>query len=300
MTADKHNLSAPIEDLLNELALSHPELILLWAEKMRQVAAVAAGVAHEINNPLSGIMQATQLLTRGLDMTHPRTKDKLTEFGFSEAEQQKLQQYIEQRGLLTFTDMIQDCGTRTGELVSDFLRYARRAPLKEQPVELTSLLEQTLKLVHHDGDLRRLEMHQSVEVTTDFRDGLVEVLGDRVMMQQALIGVLRLSFLRLHRHWKSVPEFSPELRMTVFREANQSGVVWISDNSPELSLAQQQRLLPPDSQPLKPQGELWFGYAISRRIVEKIGNGRFSMSCQSGNRIEIEWPLASSQEGNLE
>lgn len=110
---------------------------LLQAEKLSGIGLLAGGVAHEINNPLAGILAFTQLLMREI----PREDERRS-----------------------FLDEIEQSALRCKRIVESLLKFSRRTPGSERsPVVLNDVLGSTLFLVEHQYQLRNVEIVRELE-----------------------------------------------------------------------------------------------------------------------------------------
>jgi two-component system NtrC family sensor kinase len=125
---------------------------------------MAATVAHELNNPLSGIVIYAKLLARKVARQLPDgpEKDKIIED----------------------LDLIRAESMRCGQIVRDLLTYARAGSQELEPAHLHALVERALKLTAHHMELG----HVTVEVKLELADDRVVCDGDQIV--QALLALL--------------------------------------------------------------------------------------------------------------
>jgi two-component system NtrC family sensor kinase len=151
-----------IENKNKELEAAYEELRriqnqLIQSEKMRSLGRMAAGVAHEINNPLGGIIIYGHLLLEDTDESDPRHQN----IGKIVAEAEKCR-----------------------DIVKDLLGFARPAVADGAPVNLKAVLENTISLL--DG---QAIFHN---ITIEFKEeGLIPgIKGDAGQLQQAFTNMI--------------------------------------------------------------------------------------------------------------
>lgn len=146
-----------INRMLDELELRRRRL--LQSEKLAALGTLAAGVAHEVNNPLSNISSSAQLLAEELEET-------------------------EHASLKVWANQIVDETERAHRTVSALLEFGRRQEFVLEPVELRALLEKTLLLLR--SPLRK----SSARLNLRIPEGLM-VLADAQRLQQVFINLIR-------------------------------------------------------------------------------------------------------------
>ncbi|HYM16337.1 MAG TPA: ATP-binding protein [Dehalococcoidia bacterium] len=129
---------------------------LLQSEKMSSVGQLVSGVAHELNNPLTGIMGFAQLLLlRELDDTARRQVETV----YAEAE-------------------------RASKIVSNLLTFARRRRAQKEPANLNTLIERVLELRNYDLRVRNIDTE--LELAPD----LPETMVDTNQIQQVMLNII--------------------------------------------------------------------------------------------------------------
>jgi PAS domain S-box-containing protein len=109
---------------------------LFHAEKLASVGQLAAGVAHQINNPLGAISGRIQMLAR----RPPKAPERLQE----------------QIGKVQ-----SDC-SRIAEIVQELLRYARKSDITRQHTDVNAILEETLEMVTHEIVARKVRVERGL------------------------------------------------------------------------------------------------------------------------------------------
>ena len=134
------------------------------AEKMATVGILASGVAHEINNPLTGIYGFSQALKRRLQNNRARIPEDFAED-------------------IDFTlNVILDECKRCQEIIQSLLTYSRESPLTLTTVSLNDLIRDAVKLIEHRVGKRRLILELGPES--------VVIMGNPQQLKQLILNLV--------------------------------------------------------------------------------------------------------------
>jgi len=144
--------------------LSHAQRQMAHMEKMASLGKLAATVAHELNNPLAGILVYAKLVAR--DLKNDRNDPE------SRSEQQHYLEVIERES------------ARCGDIVKNLLTFSRQSPAQWAEIHVNQVVERSLMAVDH---LTRLG-----SIRTEFSaiEGDDRMQGDANQMQQAMLAIL--------------------------------------------------------------------------------------------------------------
>ncbi|HZC24340.1 MAG TPA: ATP-binding protein [Candidatus Binatia bacterium] len=157
-----HTLEERVDEKTRELTRAHEHA--LQTEKMASIGKMAAVLAHEINNPLSGILTYAKLLRKWTDREdcgagrRPEIHDSL--------------------------DLIASESRRCGDLVRNLLTFSRATPMNLQPTDLNRVIEQSLRLVQHQADLA------GIHVQPQLQQELPPVRCDAAQIEQVLLALI--------------------------------------------------------------------------------------------------------------
>ncbi|MBN1933396.1 MAG: response regulator [Anaerolineae bacterium] len=268
----------------------HIEEMMLQSTKMASVGGLAAGVAHEINNPLGAIMQSAQLLQLSLDTQNTRTRTRLEAAGL---DPDHLEAYLQERNLLSYIQGIRDMGARAAKIVSDLLSFSRKGISNPAPRDLNALIEQTLELAATDYDLRRQYDFRNIEIVYALDRTLPRVICEGQQIQQVVLNLVRNAAQAMAE--KRANDLSYKPRLTLRTTWIDTYVrVDIQDNGTGIPEATRTRLFEPFFT-TKEVGEgtglgLWLCWSI---IVERHGGHIWAEPAEgAGACFAFELPIA--------
>jgi two-component system, NtrC family, sensor kinase len=137
---------------------------ILHQDKMMSLGKLAASVVHEINNPLSGILNYLRLMNRIIG------KGPLTE-----NHREKFQRFL---------DLVQNETKRCSQIVSNLLSFSRKSPPTFSQVQIDELLKRCILLSHHKLELSNIQLESSIP------ENLPPVEGDYNQLQQCIINLI--------------------------------------------------------------------------------------------------------------
>jgi two-component system NtrC family sensor kinase len=243
ITAWNRTLEDRVRDKTAELQTAHEQM--LQAEKLTSLGKLAAVVAHEINNPLSGILTYAKLLRRWVDR------------GELEDRAQEMRESLQ---------LIESESKRCGDIVRNLLTFARVAPLNIAPVDMSAVIRQTVKLVEHKMKLG------NITPLLELADDLPPVRGDAAQLEQLILALVINAIEAMPREGT--------LRLKTSSDGESVTVV-IEDNGTGIPADFIPHLFEP-FQTTKEEGKgVGLGLAISRTIVERH-QGRIDVVSEVG------------------
>ncbi|WP_419784718.1 cache domain-containing protein [Maridesulfovibrio sp.] len=138
---------------------------MVQTEKMMSVGGLAAGMAHEINNPLGIIMQVTQNIIR---RTSPTLKSNLPVAEKCNIDLNNLRNYMDKRGITEYLRSIQEAGTRAAAIVKSMLDFSRRNNSAKSSGTIEPVIETAISLAGNDYDIKKKYDFKKINIVRDF------------------------------------------------------------------------------------------------------------------------------------
>lgn len=248
-----------VEQKSRDLKRAHDHM--LHVEKMASIGKMAAVVAHEINNPLSGILTYAKLLRKWLDR--------------GDAAGDKKQESLE------CLDLIASESQRCGELVKNLLTFSRTAPMNLELTNLNAVMDRSIRLVQH-----QLEMN-TIQLQLELAEGLPLVQCDPAQIEQVVLALVMNAIDAMPRGgnlWLKTRLTNDQSSIQIDIRDDGTGI------PPELLAKMFEPFLS-----TKERGRgVGLGLAISHSIVERH-NGQIEVESElgKGTKFTVTLPLAA-------
>jgi signal transduction histidine kinase len=236
-------------------ALAEAQAQLAHANRVATLGALAASIAHDVNQPLAAIVANCEANLRWLDRPAPQLD--------------MVREGLEQ----TIAD-----AERASSVVNRIRALARKDSSEHRLTDLNAVVDEVVRLVQ-----REVAAHQ-VALRLELAPGLPAVLGDRVQLQQLIINLV-INGIQAMAGLEGRPR-----RLSIRSERDQSGDVRLSveDSGHGIDPANANRLF--DAFYTTKSGGMGLGLSICRSIVEAHG-GRISASNHAGGGARFSFTL---------
>ena len=174
-----------VDDVTQEVRLNE---MMIQNEKMLSIGGLAAGMAHEINNPLAGILQNTSVLKNRLFGDLPANQNAAEAVGTT---LETIRQYLALRNLPEMIESIRDSGNRAATIVKNMLSFVRKSEKVVSSHDLGRLLDQTIDLLKTDYDMKKHYDFKQIEIIRQYDKTAEPVACQASKIQQVFINILK-------------------------------------------------------------------------------------------------------------
>ncbi len=266
------------------------EEMMVQSEKMLSVGGLAAGMAHEINNPLAGMMQTTEVMTDRLTGDLAANDRAAAECGIAMA---AVTCFMEKRGIPGMLGTIRDTGRRAADIVKSMLNFSRKSDAVKSSHDLAVLLDQTVELAATDYDLKKKYDFRQIEIVREYEAGLPLVPCEAQNIQQVLLNILKNGAEAMQE------KAGPDRPRFVLGVSGEKGMVQVEivDNGPGLDEATCKRVFEPFFT-TKPQGVgTGLGLSVSYFIITENHGGTMAVESVPGKGAKFIVRLPVEREG---
>lgn len=264
------------------------EAALIQNEKMLTIGGLAAGLAHEINNPLAGIIQNAQVLDNRLNKDMPANTLAAEDLGIPTT---AIKAYAEKRGLLKQIHHISTAAKRAVKIIDNMLGFASKVNDCRRAVSLELLLESTVELAYSDYGLKKENRFHAIEIVRDFATQLPSVNCEPSKIQQVLFNLLKNAAQAMTSAEGHID--NPRIVLKLHKE---DGMVWIAvqDNGPGMKPEVVDRVFEPFFTTKKAGKGTGLGLAIAYFITVEDHGGimRVESDGKSGTGFIIGLPVS--------
>ena len=277
-----------IDDITERINM---EELMVQSEKMLSVGSLAAGMAHEINNPLGAILHNAQNIRRRLSPDLERNRQAAEETG---VQLEAVNQYLQQREVPQLLDGIQQAGSRAARIVSHMLSFSRLSNRQLAECQLSELIDQALEIAGNDFALTDSFDFRAIDILRDFDPQVSRVPCIGNELEQVLLNLLKNAAQAIHQG----PHRSHG-QIILSTRLNPPWVeIQVEDNGGGIPEHIRKRIFEPFFTTKEVGQGTGLGLSVSYFIITNNHKGQMEVQCRpgQGTTFTLRLPLASTSE----
>jgi len=268
-----------LDDVTEQVLISE---MMIQTEKMLSIGGLAAGMAHEINNPLAGIMQTANVMSNRLADKNMLANQSVADSIGVDIE--KINLYMQQRGILSMLSSITSSGKRMASIVENMLDFSRQNEASSTEQCVISLLNKSLELSIIDHNLKYDYEFKNIEIVKDYGPNIPFIKCEGGKIQQVFLNILR-NAAQAMQEAKTV---SPTIIFRVRYHAKMEHVmIEIEDNGPGIEESIQRRIFEPFFTTKKVGIGTGLGLSVSYFIITENHKGNLTVSSKAGENTKF-------------
>ena len=274
-----------VDDVTERVRL---ENMMIQTEKMMSVGGLAAGMAHEINNPLGIMMQACQNIIRRLSPDLPANKRVADDIDTSLG---KVLEYCEKRNILTMVGDIGEAGERAARIVANMLQFSRGGEAHFESAYLSELLDKSVELAANDYDLKKKYDFRHIEIIREYEADLPQIPVVVTEVEQVFLNLLKNAAQAISL---VVDGGNPRIELHLLKETGFLRVE-VQDNGPGMPEEVRKRVFEPFFTTKPPGMGTGLGLSVSYMIITSNHKGTIEVEAPTGGgtKFILRLPISS-------
>ncbi len=278
-----------IDDITERVRI---EEMMIQNEKMMSVGGLAAGMAHEINNPLAGILQNMQVIVNRMTDGLAKNKEVAEDCGIT---MEGLKSYMDKRDIFEMIDLVFKSGKRAAQIVDNMLSFSRKSESQFIRHDLGKLLDKTVELAENDYDLKKKYDFRKIEIIREYDGSVPTVPCDENKIQQVFLNILKNGAQEMAMN-KS--EDKPSRFVLRLKPERDMACIEIEDHGLGMDEMTQKRVFEPFFTTKSPGVGTGLGLSVSYFIITENHGGTMAVESEAGrgSTFIIRLPLDKTEQ----
>jgi len=275
-----------IEDITERFKI---EQLIIQSEKMLSIAGLAAGLAHEINNPLGTIVQGCQNIQRRISLEIPKNMETAEKLDLN---LNTLNTYFEQREIFTILDSVKNAAAKAAGIIRNMLQFSRRSESKMVSYSIEQLINEVLEITYNDYNLKKKFDIRSIKFILEIKNDLPKIKITVSEIQQVLFNILQNA---AHAFKSGNKPKEPTIIIRAYNDSTYL-IIEIEDNGQGMSEKVKSRIFEPFFTTKEVGEGTGLGLSVSYMIIKELHKGEITVSSvvDKGTKFTIKLPLQSN------
>ena len=275
-----------IEDVTERVRIQE---LIVQTEKMMSLGGLAAGMAHEINNPLGIITQAAQNIERRISLELPANRKVSEEL---DLDLEGIRAYLDKRQISDFLASIRTASSRAATIIDNILQFSRRSDMTPRPASISQVVDQALELAASDYDLKKKYDFKSIDIVKEYQD-IPAVTMIPVEIEQVILNLLKNAAQAMTAN---PPDRKPGITFRIGRD-DRYAVLEVEDNGPGMTEDIRRRVFEPFFTTKEPGVGTGLGLSVSYMIVTQNHKGLMEVQSTQGvgTVFKVKLPIGGNE-----
>ncbi len=278
-----------IDDVTERIRLDE---LIMQTEKMMSVGGLAAGMAHEINNPLASIIQNTQVITQRLSPGLNKNLSCAEKLG---VDLEILNRYLSERQIPKMLVSILESGQRAGEIVKDMVNFTQGDESIQSEQNICEILDRAVEMSTKDYDLKKNQNIHLIKFNRTYANNLSKIPCNPSQLEQVFFNLIK-NAAQAMSSWSGMNN-PPQIDLTVQKRNNMLAIE-IYDNGTGIDIESQKRIFEPFFTTKEVGLGTGLGLSVAYFIITENHHGQLSIDSRlnMGTCFHILLPIQPSQE----
>ncbi len=280
---------AAMRDLTERKKMSE---IMIENEKMMSLGGLAAGMAHEINNPLAGIIQSALVIKSRLD------KDSNIKKNYTVAEKlgikmDSIAEYMRDRSIYKLLNSIIKSGNDIDKIIGNMLSFSRKSDNIMSLESINIFIDHTIDLARTDYNIKKNYNFNIIEIVKEYDLKLPLVMCELSKMQQVILNILGNGSQAMKEDGTKKPRF---IIRTYLNASKDKAVIEIEDNGPGIHKETMKKIFEPFFTTKSIGKGTGLGLSISYYIIKENHKGNIEVKSKygEGSTFIISLPILNN------
>ena len=277
-----------IDDITEKINM---EEMMIQSEKMLSLGGLVAGVAHEINNPLAGMMQTADAIRNRIKSNNKANLEAAIEAGTT---LDAVRQFLTSRRIIQQLETLHDAGVKTSEIVRSMLSFARKSALQFTICDPCSLMDESIDLFRKGLDIKQGIDCKNIQINRNYAGDLPVIRCDATKIRQVFFNLLKNGADAMFEACKNRgKDYTPTFDIKICNKGSGLVEITITDNGPGIPYDIQKHIFEPFFTTKKTGNGTGLGLSISYYIISQnhSGNMKIESEKDKGTSFLITLPV---------